>query len=88
MASIQLTSCLMLNRQKRKKLTRWIALEIDKYNTKEKLPNIKQSSLKIKNLGWLGPDRPRNIVTTHALKTKLKSSDVKKTLKAFIKDPR
>lgn len=30
MANIWLACCLMLNRQKKKKLIRWIALEIDK----------------------------------------------------------
>lgn len=65
-----------------------MALEIDNYSTKEKLASAKPIRHKTKNLGWLRPDRPRNTTTVHILKTKLKSSDVKTTLEAIIKDPR
>lgn len=64
-----------------------MALDIGKYSTNEKLANLKPISYKIKNLDWLGPDRPRNTITAHAPKTKLKSSVAKTTLEAFIKDP-
>lgn len=61
---------------------------MDKYSANEKLASAKPISHKTKNLGQLRPDRPRNIITGHALKTKLKSSDAKQTLEAFIKDPK
>ncbi|TRZ06405.1 hypothetical protein HGM15179_020701, partial [Zosterops borbonicus] len=72
--------------KQKKKLARQIALEIDKYSTNEKLASAKPISHKTKNLGRLRPDTPRNTVSAHAPKTKLKSSDAKKTLEAFIKD--
>lgn len=71
--------------KKNENLTRWS--ERSKYSTNEKLANVKPISHKIKQLDRLGPDRPRNTVAVHALKTKLKSSDAKMTLEAFVKDP-
>lgn len=78
----------MLNRQKKKiKFAEWIALEIEKYGTNEKLTSANPVSHKTKNVGWLRPDRLWNTVTAHAPRTKLKNSDMRKTLEAFIKDP-
>lgn len=53
----------------------WQVAKIGQLATKQEFKNLK------KNLGWLRPDRPRNTLTAHALKTKLKSSDAKKTRK-------
>lgn len=53
----------------------------------EKLAIIKPISHKMKNLDWLDAERLRNIITAHALKTKLKSLDVRKTLSLYQRRP-
>lgn len=41
----------------------------------------------MKNLDQLDPERPRNTITAHALKAKLKRSDVRKTLSLHQRRP-